>query len=367
MKFFIDSIGCARRDFEAQKVCDYLRFHGYTTVKSVAEADLVVIGTCAFISKKQEQSLRLIKDCRLNGRKMLVIGCLSGISPDVVSEFPDITFLTPATLFQIKDVMGFPTDFDLFPNPVKVERDEVIQSSFLRGHEVVRYDETYCIQLGVGCMGRCSYCGIRRAIGRVKSRARDRIVAELQQGLDEGYRRFYLTSDDVGCYGQDIGENIRKLLEDVFSIQADFKLVLKDFSPRWLIKYNLGELLIENSKKIGDLDLPIQSGSNRILGLMRRGYTAEEVEHNLKPICDVLPVTSQFIVGFPTETQEDFDASCSLVERLQLTDLLIYPYCERQGVDSEALVPKVLEAEIETRLVTLRNIKKILRCRRLLI
>lgn len=343
MKFFMDTVGCVRRNFEAQKIYDYLISNGYTPA-SAEEADLIVITTCGFNDKKEKESREFVESHRKVGGKLVVVGCLSGMSPSIAKEFPDVSFLTPATLNQIKDLLGLSEDFDEF-----------------KASGVQLTDKKMCIQIATGCMGACSYCGIRRAIGKVKSRPVEAVLEDLRLGLGQGYTQFYLAGDDVGCYGLDIHTSIKELLEEMFAIDAQFKVIMRDFSPRWLIRFQLEDLLLQNLPKVATMDFPIQSGSNRILKLMKRCYTIEDVEKHLKPLCEALPITSQLIVGFPTETEQDFEATYQVVQRLGLADTLISLYSEKEGIDSARLQPKVPRKVMEQRADKLRGLRKSMR------
>jgi MiaB/RimO family radical SAM methylthiotransferase len=339
MKFFMETVGCVRRNLEAQKIYDYLVRNGYTLV-SAEEADLIIVTTCGFNDIKEKQSWDCVNRYRKMKGKLVVVGCLSGMSPSVVEKFPNVTFLPPANLGQIKDVLGLSEDFDAFKDSGMVEvRDKM------------------CIQISTGCMGECTYCGIRRAVGRVKSRSVEAVLKDLRSGLDQGHTLFYFASDDVGCYGLDMGTNIKELLEEVFAVNAQFKVVMRDFSPRWLIRFRLEDLLIQNLTKVATVDFPIQSGSNRILELMKRHYTIEDVEKHLNLLCKQIPVTSQFIVGFPTETEQDFEATYKVVQRLGLVDILISLYSEKEEMESGDLHPKVPQKTKEQRAARLRELR----------
>ena len=192
---------------------------------------------------------------------------------------------------------------------------------------IPKYNKLFNVRISKGCNSRCTYCAIKNAVGPLRSKPLGEIMEEFNLAIGEGYKNFRLVADDVGSYGQDIGSNIVDLLNRVYAYQYDFKLIWDDFHPIWLIQYfpDLFNIFSQYPQKIGYLGFPVQSGSDRILQLMNRGYKAADVKECLLALNEALPevdTTSHVLLGFPGETKEDFMQNGSLLEGDKLQALL---------------------------------------------
>ena len=212
----------------------------------------------------------------------------------------------------------------------------------------------HSIKVAVGCMEECSYCAIRTAVGPLHSKSLDRIGVEFDEGLALGRTEFKLIGADVGAYGQDIGLSCVDLLECLFRRPGDFRLTIHDFHPRWLVRYeeSLVPLLAANADRVRLLILPVQSGSERVLSLMRRCGTAAELEHSLRALRAAAPglvLGTHVLVGFPGETDEDLNDSRRLLELVQFERVDIYRYADRPKTTAPTLPGKVPEEVKEAR------------------
>jgi tRNA A37 methylthiotransferase MiaB len=180
------------------------------------------------------------------------------------------------------------------------------------------YDKTYCMKVSTGCLGICSYCSIRLARGRVKSKDPDILVQEFQRGLDQGYRDFALLGTDIGDYGKDLGVDLLDLLERLVAHERKFTLRLRNVNPRWLIPSAPRFCELLTTGKIGYILAPMESGSNRVLDRMNRRYCVEDYLEAIKEIRAAWPrifIKNQVMVGFPGETQEDFNRTKQVLKR----------------------------------------------------
>jgi MiaB/RimO family radical SAM methylthiotransferase len=208
---------------------------------------------------------------------------------------------------------------------------------------------TYTIRISTGCLGNCSYCSIKQARGKISSRPIQTIVSEVKDGLELGYHDYALIGTDIGDYGKDLETNLLELLKAIISIPGRFQLRLRNVNPRWLVP-NVDALCeILKSGKIGYIQSPIQSGSNRILKLMKRGYLAGDylnaMERIRKSSTEVF-LKTQLIVGFPTESEEDFLDSLRLYDPGLFNYIEVFSYSSRPNTKASMMSGQLPEQVI---------------------
>jgi threonylcarbamoyladenosine tRNA methylthiotransferase MtaB len=204
--------------------------------------------------------------------------------------------------------------------------------------------KTFSIKVSTGCTGKCSYCSIRLARGKVKSKPIDDILIEFKNGLDLGYTHFGLIGTDLGDYGKDIDSDLYELLRHILKIKGDYYLKLRNVSPRWLIPNHAKLKRLLESKKIIYLQSPVQSGSDSILALMNRGYKSDDyiaATRDLKEACPRLFLRTQIIVGFPQETAACFNASKRIVNSGIFDYIDIFRFTKREGTAAAGIFPDV--------------------------
>jgi tRNA A37 methylthiotransferase MiaB len=223
--------------------------------------------------------------------------------------------------------------------------------------------ESWFLFICRGCRGQCSYCAIRRSVGPVKSKPISVVVAEFRRGLRAGYRDFSILGDDPGCYGLDNHERLPDLLQALnASIHetpvagespADLHFHIKEIHPKFFIKYE-GQLLGQPFLRlVKSLLCPVQSGSDRILDLMRREHTSAELKQVLLNAREKLPqmdLDTQMIVGFPSETDNDFAATLDMVRQAQFNSVVVFPYHDKEGTPASEIKDKVSPEVIRKRM-----------------
>ena len=212
----------------------------------------------------------------------------------------------------------------------------------------------YNIRIGEGCVFACSFCCIRYATGRLKSKPIDKIVEELKTGLKKGHRLFQLVCEDTGCYGLDIGTTFPDLLKKLLAVDGDYQLIIIDFGGHWLVKYydELLPLFMENPDKIRELYVSLQSGSDKILKAMNRPEKSEKVRARLKELKKKLPhliLRTTVVVGFPGETEEDFRKTLEALQEIDLSVVELNKYSDRPGIASSKMNDKVPQEIIDRR------------------
>jgi len=219
----------------------------------------------------------------------------------------------------------------------------------------------YRMRISWGCNSNCSYCGIKKAIGSHKSKPLEKVLEEFRFGLKNGHKHFMMNADDIGAYGTDIGTSFSELLDKMTSIPGEYFISIANLSPRWLIKYIDHFEDIIKREKIIRIGVPVQSGSNRILKLMNRFHDKEKIKDaliRLKIVFPKLSLHTHIIVGFPTETDEEFKQTLSFIEECKFSAGQLMPFSSKTGSEAALIEPKIPMEEINKRLKLAKNFFK---------
>jgi len=383
--------GCPRSMMDASKFITYLRTNEWEVINDYQKADLILIGTCGFNSTSEEKSLNFLSiACNKKKRdaRVIIFGCLAGINEEIINNNYDALAISGKNINELDWLIGAKVKLSEIRDQNVI--DQIVYNGlnmFSRYDRAIvntkmsikhfgkalfcalysnpnplhtQYNGVFNIRIAKGCNARCTYCAIKNAIGPLRSKPLAEILEEFNLAIREGYKNFRLVADDVGSYGQDNGSNIVDLLDQVFASQADFKLIWDDFHPTWLIKYcqDLFKIVSQNHQKFGYMGFPVQSGSDKILALMNRGYKAADVKECLLALRQALPevnITSHMIVGFPGETQEDFNETLSFLKEINFKHFYAYRYCKRPNTEALLLPGKVSEITKYARLWQLKR------------
>ena len=337
--------GCATNLLENATYRKELKLSGAESVDHAENADYLVVNTCGYTNEREDHSLKIIESLKAEypGKKIVVGGCLTKINPKKLNSVVEGEFFNPGDHQGLKKILDLPTDqkaseranvFDdqdfiglswvhrlvikLRPWFFKLERK--LNKKFQPLHNIldsaIVNESYYCVTISQGCAGTCSFCAIKVAKGHVKSRPLVEIMHEVQKGIDNGFKKVWLLGDDIGCYGIDNNQTIADLLASINQIPADFSLVINYFEPMFFLKYfnQLKEVLAD--RRIININIPIQSGSSRILELMEREYDPKLVCQKINELKQENPeivIKNNIIIGFPSETWPDFWASVKTV------------------------------------------------------
>ena len=381
-RYLILGGNCPRRQLDAQRICNYLEINSLKAASKAAKADIIVVNTCGAFNNTEKQSLltirRILKE-KSPKSEVIITGCLIGINPSSLSPFRATQIIPYQDLHELDSVINASISLDDIPEAGVVGNiPSLYGRSPLAWRLVQQFDlhpaficrvfnhmkesvlsngsqGIYSIMVSRGCLGNCSYCAIKIAHGSVKSKLIATIVEEIKKGLQIGYHVFTLDGEDVGCFGMDRNTSIVSLFKEVFSINGDYRIIVKDINPRWFIRYfdKLMPIIEKISDKIHDLRLPIQSGSNRILKLMRRHYSVEDVRGcllELKKRFRALQIHTQVMVGFPGETEEDFEATYDFLREIKFSCVVLFAYQDRFMTEayqmSDKVPPKVIRKRV---------------------
>ncbi len=397
------SLGCANAMVLFQRYVDFILSHGYQQTRDIGKANVLLIDTCASSQMQEDASFKLIEKEQGHARedaKVIVCGCLPAINPKKFQEQWRGDFFTPSNQFMLARILGIDREEEKFltpyENPGRFMGAEDARGSVLHPHvpfvrllartllELHRFNNlfpmdpldrlpltrrlfrtsqqcnarNYTINISQGCIGECTFCVIPKAKGRTRSLPMGLIIEKLRDKIQSGVRHITLSSDDSGAYGIDIGTNIVELLRKIHEIPGSYSLYMNCFDPRWWGAHGPGMKQIIAQGKIKYLQTTLQSGSNRILRLMKRAYRIEDVMGTLRDIRRTFPdlvLATQFIGGFPTETGEDLQASQAIIEEDLFDHIFTFDFSRRPGAEAEEMEGHLPEQVIREHAQRLRH------------
>lgn len=381
LKVYLSTNGCLEGQLSSTMVERFFRKNRSTITNDPTQADLIVFYACGLTKTREKDSLLMIRKLQASMKtagRLIVWGCLPKINPQslkAVYDGPlighkDVSFfeeILPRATFSFDDIKyacaysllvpreGFDLGDPHFARDALTDAFILLKQSWDRLLARARSHTTFVIRIATGCTGRCTYCSERPVYGRIKSRTIDKIVSEFKWGLQQGYNRFSLAATDSGCYGKDLGCTLSDLLTKIIEVddRRDYKIILNQVNPLYL-KEMLSDLEhIFASGKIERLNSPVQCGSNRVLRLMGRPYTAEEWRECMLRINRQFPkirLSTQFMVGFPSENDEDFTATLKLLDYpLFLDEMVVFKFSTRPTAYASCLPEQVSEKTKELR------------------
>ena len=327
-KIWVEAYGCSASFADSEMISGLIVNGGHTLVQNQSESDLNLIVTC---SVKDVTATRMIHRIKQSQSKPLVVaGCLPKAERQTVEKFA-----------QNASMMG--------PNSIG-KTLQVIETT-LGGSKVVALDDTDLSKVGIpkvrlnpavgiveisnGCMSECTFCQTKLAKGDLNSYRIGDIVRQVRRELADGCKEIWLSSTDNGCYGLDIGEDLPSLIEQVSQIPEDFRIRVGMMNPMFMPRIRNSLLKsFENDKIFRFLHVPVQSGSNDVLNNMKRGHTVEtfkDVVRKFRAKFGPFTISTDIIVGYPTETQENFEETIELLKETRPDIVNISRYSQRPG------------------------------------
>lgn len=374
MKYFIVTYGCQMNVHESEKIAGILEKLGYSPADKREDADIIVFNTCAIREGAEDRVLGNVGNLKKLKKKnknliIAVCGCMTQkerTATNLLNTFPFIdivigTFNLPKLGYYIEAVKK--------GRELESERSGKQLELFDEGEidETLPYKRTSgdnaWVNIMQGCNNFCTYCIVPYVKGREKSRKEENILKEIKDIIAEGkYKKITLLGQNVNSYGKDLVPPVSfsKLLRDICLLDGDFTVSFMTSHPKDLTD-DVIDAIAEEDKIEKFIHLPAQSGNNRILKLMNRSYTREKYLDIIKKIRQKIPncrVTSDFIVGFPTETEEEFNDTCSLVSEVKYDSIFAFKYSPREGTVAskmEGQVPEEIKSERVNKLLALEK------------
>lgn len=337
-KVAFHTLGCKLNFAETSSIARSLPEDSFERVSSDGQADIYIINTCSVTEAADRKCRQAIKKFshKSPGAFIAVIGCYAQLKPQEISSIPGVDL-----------VLGSNEKFDLAGYLEELEKKKTpeIHSLNLTGED--RFNPSWSmgdrtrsfLKVQDGCDYGCAYCTIPLARGKSRNPCIGLIVADAMEIASRGIREIVLTGVNIGDFGKSTGESFHSLLRELVKVDGIERVRLSSIEPN-LIDDELIEYVAAAGKILPHFHIPLQSGSNKILGLMRRRYRRELFAERVKKIRSIMPfagVGADVITGFPGESETDFEDTFSFIEQIPLSYLHVFSYSERPGTFAASL------------------------------
>lgn len=354
------SLGCPKATVDAERILTELRTAGYDLSATYRDADLIVVNTCGFIDEAKAESLEAIGEALAENGRVIVTGCLGAQPQEVRALHPNVLAVTgPHAYQQVMEAVR-----THLPTPIHQPFLDLVPP---QGIKLTPPHYAY-LKISEGCNHRCSFCIIPSMRGDLVSRPIDEVMDEAERLVAAGVKELLVISQDTSAYGVDRkyrsgfwhGRPLKTRLTELAGALGSLGVWVR---LHYVYPYpHVDELipLMADGKILPYLDIPLQHGSPRILKLMRRPAAAENTLARIqqwRTICPDLTLRSTFIVGFPGETEEDFETLLGFLEEAQLDRVGAFKYSAVNGAAANILpdpVPEELKEERYGRLMDLQ-------------
>lgn len=348
-KIGVVSLGCSKNQVDCEHMLSVLDEAGYELTVELNNVDAVLINTCGFIGDARDEAYEYIKEAvtlKEEGsvKKIVVTGCLAELERDSLKdEFPEIDALVGCgSYLEIADVLDKVFE-DVYTTAFAKPDDAPLEC----GRVITTPQYTAFIKIAEGCSNCCSYCVIPRLRGRLRSREIDEIVNEAAALAETGTRELIVVAQDTGSYGIDLygKSRLSELLKRLCAIEKVEWVRVHYLYPD-KISDELIDTIANEDKIVKYLDIPIQHINNRILRAMNRRDCREEIEALITKLREKIPgvvIRTSLIVGFPGETDEEFEELCDFLKEYRIERAGVFAYSQEDGTRAAAMDGQVDE------------------------
>ena len=344
-KIFVEAYGCSASFSDSEMMSGLILNGGHTLVDNSSESDLNIVVTCSVKDATANKMIHRIKS--LKTKPLVVAGCLPKAEKSTVEKFSEnASLLGPNSLGKTLQVID---------STLKGTKQIALEDSDVSkvGLPKVRLNPVIgIVEIASGCMSECTFCQTKLSKGGLTSYRIGDIVRQIETEIKDGCKEVWLTSTDNGCYGFDINTDLPSLIDTVVDIPHDFKIRVGMMNPMYMsrIKENLIKSF-DSDKVYKFLHIPVQSGSNKVLNDMKRGHTVETFREIVKKARTLFPeftISTDVIVGFPSETHEDFEKTVELLKDTRPDVVNLSKYSARPGTEA-AEWEQIDVSEVKTR------------------
>ena len=347
-KYFLKTYGCQMNEHDSELIRNLVEGIGFLSVESIEEADLVILNTCAIRENAHDKVFGFLGRCKHEKEKnnndmiIAICGCMAQ-EPTVCEEimkkhkYVDLVFGT----HNIHELPNYllnrinKTDFEV----KSIEGDVVENLEYIRDSKISAW-----VNIMYGCDKFCTYCIVPYTRGKQRSRKSEKILEEVKKLKNEGYKEITLLGQNVNAYGKDLENELSfaELLEETAKIGIDRVRFVT--SHPWDFSSDMIDVIAKYDNIMPYIHLPLQSGSSKILKLMGRRYTKEEyleLFNNIKKKIPNVSITTDIIVGFPGETDDDFNETLDVVNKCKYDGAYTFNYSKREGTPAAIMTNQV--------------------------
>lgn len=363
-KYFVKTYGCQMNEHDSENITAILELMGYTSCDNYLDADLIILNTCAIrenVHNKVFGMIGRVKNLKESSKDVIlgICGCMAQeevVVNEIITKYPHVDFV-----FGTHNIHDFP---NILNKTIKSKKLEVCVLS-IEGDVIenipVKRDNKYKAWVNVmyGCDKFCTYCIVPYTRGKQRSRLIEDIYNEILELSNNGYQEVTLLGQNVNAYGKDLGDNssLATLLDRVSKININRVRFMT--SHPWDFTDELIEVIKNNKNIMPYIHLPIQSGSNNVLKVMGRRYTKEEYKILYDKLRSALPnscITTDIIVGYPTESDEDFQDTLDIVNYCKFDSAFTFIFSARVGTPAYSMEDNTSKEVKHARLATLNSI-----------
>ena len=358
MKFLINTLGCKVNTYESNVIRDIFLNEGYE--ESNSNVEITVINTCTVTNTSDSKSLKVIKHTIKNNPNAIVIvcGCFSQINPDRLKDMEGVSIVLGN--YNKSKIMDY-------INQYKKDKKQIIDVRELNDEKfecmkLNNFNKTRAfVKIEDGCENFCSYCIIPYSRGKVRSKLMEDVLDEVNTLVNNGHREIVLTGIHTGHYGADIEEyDFSDLLNEICKIKGLERLRISSIEITELDDKFL-ETLKNNKVIVDHMHIPLQSGCDKTLKEMNRKYDVAYFKDKINKIRSIRPnisITTDVIVGFPNETEDDFNTTVNTIKEIKFTKLHVFPFSVRKGTVAETMENQIDEKTKKERVHILMDISK---------
>ncbi len=348
---YVRSFGCQLNVSDGEKIKGLLKKAGYDFTDDEHEADIIILNTCAVRESAEDRVFGIIgsmKKLKEENPSLIIgiSGCMTAqehVAEKIKKSYPQVDFVMgtsainslPSLLLECLKGKKFSADiseYDDFSEQTEQVRESIFKAS---------------VPIMFGCNNFCTYCIVPYVRGRERSRLPEDIINEVKNLVDSGYKEIMLLGQNVNSYGKDLknGISFPELLRELNKINGDFIIRFMSSHPKDA-SHELIDAIFECNKVANHLHLPVQSGSNTVLDRMNRRYTVEKYLETVEYIRKKSPdfsLTTDLIVGFPNETDDEFNSTLDLIKKVKYDNIYSFIYSRRTGTKASEIVDTISE------------------------
>ncbi len=330
LKYYLETYGCSLNAADSDIIVGRLKAIDGQRVSSISDAELILLNTCGVKEPTEDKIVHRLEELSQETTPIIVTGCLPKISLERVEKaIPGYAaLLGPQSVETLASII--PRIIEGERGIRHIESDDAYKLKWFAGPP----NSVICtVPICEGCLGSCAYCAVKFARGKVRSYSIDDLRQKIERCVHLGYREIRLTSQDAAVYGSDTGETLAGLMQVLGSIEGPHKFRLGMFNPN-IVMSSINDLIesMDNEHFFKFFHIPLQSGSDRLLKTMKRRYIVSEWESVVRRVRSRFKnatIATDIIVGFPSETESDFEQTLELIRRVKPSVTNISKYGDR--------------------------------------
>lgn len=356
MKVNIYTLGCKVNFYESNLMKEKLIDAGYTYT-DMDDSDIVIINTCSVTNTADNKSLKAARHAAGLGKNVIVVGCSSQNKEEAYEKIDGVNVILGNK--GKSDIVSYIQK--CFDKNERIIGVSDIQKVPFEEMKVNNFDKTRAfVKIQDGCNNYCSYCIIPYLRGDVRSKKSDDVINEVKSLIESGHKEIVLTGIHTGHYGSDINESFAGLLKKLVKIDGLLRLRISSVEITELNDEFLD--VLKNSQVLVDhIHIPLQSGSNTVLKRMNRKYDKDYFINKIDTIRSIRPdisITTDLIVGFPGETEDEFNETIDTLNKIKFSKIHVFPYSRRKGTPADLMDNQIDEKVKKERVSKIINLSK---------